>query len=122
MEARDPEKHADAEPASTSLRKCMPRIMREPAIKKAAARSSLAIRGRKGRSPWHCKRRDGMAGRERIWSGGSILAQQCGSISQGRLRRLACFRARNKKNAGSAAELVPRRSPRSDDLRRKAAG
>src|SRR5215469_8821032 len=41
-------------------------------------------------------------------SGGRIEAQQCGSISQGRLRWLACLRLRNMKMpATAAAEAAP---------------
>src|ERR1700722_380896 len=39
-------------------------------------------------------------------SGGRIDAQQCGSISQGRLRRLACFSVRNRKIPAAAAAVA----------------
>src|SRR5580700_6046994 len=39
-------------------------------------------------------------------SGGRIEAQQCGSISQGRLRWLACLRLRNMKIPATAADVA----------------
>src|SRR5277367_6665476 len=39
-------------------------------------------------------------------SGGKISDQQCGSISQGLFRRLACFRVRNRKMPMAAAVIA----------------